>query len=593
MKWKKSKSTYIIYVIYGISFLLLLLYPLRHVRLGVDLWDGGYNYANFAYDDLKYMDSMWYFATWTANALGSLMMRLPWGGTMLGMNIYTGLLVSMITMAACIFCIRRLQMPAWLVFVGELLAVSLCWAPSAVLYNYLTYGLLLAGTLFLYQGLTTEKKRYLFLAGIVLGMNVGVRFSNLVQTGLILAVWYYAYISKKKFPEVLQETFLCILGYVGAFGLFLVNLSLRYGFSNYVQGIKRLFAMTEHATDYSAVSMLLGFGKAYLEDTSTYWLKRFALAGMICFAICLLLPKGWTRMKQILTVFITVGFMAWIVKKGYCTRDYTTYNSIYYPGIMLLLMAIALSLLQLFRKETDRKEKLLALLVPLTLYLTSLGGNNAIYSSMNNLFLVMPCFLWMAYEFLREKTPIVYFPFKTFLAAGILLLFIQGMCFGNTFVYEKATGARDVSTEITQIPVLQGMHTGAENAGSLEELYGYLKGNNLLDRECILFGDIPGLAYYMEMKPAINIWSDLRSYSPDTMQADLEKLKEKIRRTEEYPIIIMHQKYAGFCSRGDVSFFPEEETTGQKLVELCAFMQEYGYQCSEEDNGEFVVFLRK
>lgn len=586
----KSKSTYIIYVIF---FALLFLYPLRHVALGVDLMDGGYNYANFAFHDLKYMDSMWYFATWTANAFGSLLMRLPLGETMLGMNIYTGLVVSVIATGAYVFCVRRLKMPAWLVFVGELLAISLCWAPSAVLYNYLTYGLFLAATMLLYQGLTLQKGRYLVLAGAVLGMNVGVRFSNLVQVGLILAVWYYAFVCKKKFPEILQETFLCILGYAGSLGLFLATMSVRYGFGNYVEGIRRLFAMTEHATDYSALSMLLGFGKAYTENTSTYWLKRFGLAGAICLALCLLLPRGWTRAKQVLTSVITAAFMLWIVTKRYCTADYATYGSVYYPAIIVLLMAIALSLFQMLRKDTDKDEKLQAVLIPLTLYLTSLGGNNAIYSSMNNLFLVMPCFFWMALRFLKEKKHIVYFPFKTFLVAGILLLLVQGVGFGKEFVYEKATGARDVSVGITEIPVLQGMHTGAQQAENLEKLYHYLEEKALLDSECILFGDIPGIAYFMELEPAINIWSDLRSYSPDTMSADLEKLREKILTTGEYPVVMIHQKYADYYIKSDAEAFPKEKTTGQKLTELYSFLQEQKYQYAEADTGEFVVFVRE
>ena len=589
MKLKKSKTTYL----YIISFVLIFLYPLRHVHLGVDLWDGGYNYANFVYNDLKYMDSMWYFATWTANTFGNFLTRLPWADTMLGMNVYTGLLVSVMAVASYLFCVRRLHMPAWLVFVGEILAIALCWAPTAILYNYLTYGLFLAGTLFLYQGLTTGKNRYLVLAGAALGLNVGVRFSNLVQVGLILAVWYYAFICKKKFSKVLQETGFCILGYVGAFGLFLTMISVRYGLGNYVEGVKRLFAMTEHATDYSSTSMLLGMVKAYTEDTSTYWMKRFALAGAICLAICFLLPKGWGRVKQILTGAITVAFMAWILKSGYCTGDYATYNSIYYPCIMILLMAVALSLLQIFGKNVDKNEKLQAVLVPLIIYLTSLGGNNAIYSSMNNLFFVLPCFLWMVYRFIKEKEHILYFPFKTFLVASVLLLLVQGILFGNGFVYERATGARDLSAEITEVPILKGMHTSAEKAKELEDLYSYLKENDLLGRECILYGDIPGISYYMELPPAINIWSDLRSYGRETMLTDLEKIAAEIQESGEYPIVIFNSKYTGYYSMGDEQYLPEEATARQKMIDVCYFLDQQGYSHTASYASEnYVIFLK-
>ena len=188
IKRKRSRS-----LLQAICLGFLLLYPLRHIHLGVDLWDGGYNYANFQYAGLEHMDSMWYFATWIANGFGNVLTKLPWGDTMAGMNVYTSLVVGVTAAGAYLFCVRKLCMPVWVAFVGEVLALSLCWAPSAVLYNYLTYGFLLAGILCLYQGLMQGKNRYLILAGVMLGLNVGVRFSNLVQMGLILVVWYDAF----------------------------------------------------------------------------------------------------------------------------------------------------------------------------------------------------------------------------------------------------------------------------------------------------------------------------------------------------------------------------------------------------------------
>ena len=175
---------------------------------------------------------------------------------------------------------------------------------------------------------------------------------------------------------------------------------------------------------------------------------------------------------------------------------------------------------------------------------------------------------------------------------SILVLLVQGMLFGNGFVYEGATGARDLSGEITQIPVLKGMHTNAETAEELEALYNYLEENDLLERECILYGDIPGIAYFMELKPAINIWSDLRSYGIQTMLADLEQVENKIQAGEEYPLVIINKKYEGYCSMGDESCLPEEETARQKLIDLCGFMYEQGYQNTPQFvNGSFVVYM--
>ena len=49
---------------------ILLLYPLRHVCIGLDLRDTGYNYANFLYMGLDDMDPMWMLSTYLANVWG-------------------------------------------------------------------------------------------------------------------------------------------------------------------------------------------------------------------------------------------------------------------------------------------------------------------------------------------------------------------------------------------------------------------------------------------------------------------------------------------------------------------------------------------
>ena len=340
MELKKKVSPYL----YTASIILIFVYPLRHICRGVDVWDGGYNYANAFYCDLNSMDSMWYFATWIANKVGSLFAGLPGGETMLGMNIYTGILIGGIGVLAYVFCTRQMKMPAWLAFAGELVALSLCWVPSSALYNYLTYALLLVGVVFLYRGVVMESPLNLLLAGIALGCNVGVRFSNLVQASLILVVWYYGFLKKKKLRDVVRQTGWCMLGYCAAYGLFLVLISVRYGIGTYTEAIMQLFAMTDTATDYSAWSMLEGMIGAYIAPESTYWLKRIGLVGICTVIICVAFPKKWIRLKQILTVILLTGLGWYLLKNGYCTLNYKNYDSVYNHCVVFFLMIIVLSI---------------------------------------------------------------------------------------------------------------------------------------------------------------------------------------------------------------------------------------------------------
>lgn len=560
--------------------LILLIYPLRHVRYGIDLWDGGYNYANFTYSGLNYMDSMWYFATWLANAAGSLFTRLPFGHTYLGMNIYTGLVVSLMAAGAFLFSVKQLKLPAWLAFAGEIIALSLCWAPAAMLYSYLTYAFLLVGTVLLYQGILNDRKGYLIAAGVALGLNVGNRFSNLVQTGLILAVWIYGILDRKKISRVLRQTGYCVLGYVSVLAAFLGLMSLRYGLRNYIEGILRLFRMTKNAEDYTPGRMLLGMVWAYYD--CTYFLKRFALALACALLLCVVLPKGWTIVKKAAAVVIAAILCIWLADNLFFTRDFAAYNSVYYPCVTVLTMTLGLSFYTIVDKKAPKSDRLLGILLILTILITSLGGNNAIYSSINNLFLVLPGFLWLIWQFCRTKKQICFFPFKCILAVSLLFLAVQGIQFGRGFIYEEAGGGRNLTARVKNVPVLEGMITGPEKAKALTELYAYLQEQGLGEKKCILYGQLPGIAYAMEMAPVMNVWSDLRSYDYEVMRRDLERVGDR-------PVMILSAACAQYVTDGEGSGLFWDITAERKMELLCSYIEEKEYQMTFR-NEKFAVF---
>ena len=575
--------------LYFLSVVLILLYPLRRTGMGVDLWDGGYNYANFTYSGPEHMDSMWYFATWISNLYGSFLTRLPFGDTMLGMNLYTSLTVGAIAAAAYVFCTKRLMIPAWAAFAAELTAVSLCWAPSAMLYHYLTYGCFLAATLLLYQGLTKDRMWFLALAGVVLGLSVGVRFPNLVHAGLILAVWYYAFLHRKKAARVLRETGVCIAGYAGGLCLFLLPVTILYGLDDYIRGIMRLFAMTETADDYAAGEMLTGLAQVFSSPETTYWLKRFAILLAVNLGVCLLPPKKPECAKKAVVGAVTFLFFCLIVKRGFCTGDFALYASIYMPCVFVVGIMIMLSLFLLADRRTDPERKFPAMLVLLTSLLAGLGSNNNIFNNINNLFFVLPCFFWLLVRFLRERRQILFFPFQAAAVALILLLAVQALPFGVKFVYEEASGARDMSARITEIPVLSGMHTGKQRAGQLQGLYDYLREAGLADRECVLYGNIPGIAYYMELEPAVNVWGDLRSYSYDTMREDLDRLAGRCESGEELPLVILSHTWALYLERPEDAADYWDQTAVGKLELVRVFMESFPYK-RVFDNDAFTVY---
>lgn len=635
----------------------LFWYPLRHINWGVDFWDTGYNYANFTYMGLEHMDSMWLFSTYLANAAGHLLTMLPGANGLAGMNLYTGCTVSALAIAGYYFCTRKLGISRGIAFVGEFVAISLCWCPTALLYNYLTYILFLGCVILLYLGLTEDRMWFLFAAGVCLGSNVLVRFSNLPEAAMIVAVWAWDVMPASNEPsrcvsiylgnatrgkdkvrsvlpqvvgKMVRHTLWCLGGYLAALVVWFGYIQIRYGMDAYVAGIGRLFAMTDNATDYKASSMLMGLVGAYVENL--YWVVRIGviiLAGMIGWAISKSVkrwsegkPRGWRKvfavagllgkkrilgmsLGQMLWCGVAVLMLVWLYLRGFCSLEFYTYGSILRPGILFLMLTMLIGAVRIFHPASPKEEKLISGMVILVVLLTSIGSNNGVYPSLNNLFVAGPYTLWQCWRFVRyvkDWRLVSSFPSKAVVAAFLAMFLFQSTVFGFCFVFAEATGARDITTVIENNEVLQGIKMSPERAQWMSELSAYVDENQLQGREVILFGQIPAMSYYLQMPSAFNPWSDLRSYSYETMESDLDKLAAEIETGGECPVILMDREYVrqyeAYLQGGEDLL--REQGVGEKRIEwivntkdkymlVWAFAEAYNYDLTFE-NEKFLLY---
>lgn len=585
---------------------VLFLYPLRHIWIGLDLWDTGYNYANFQYMGLEHMDSMWLFSTYLSTAVGHLISFLPGAGTLLGMNFYTGLFISLLSEMGYFFCTKKLKMPGVIAFLGEWIAISLCWCPTALLYNYLTYVLFLAAMLLLYLGLTEEKKGYLAAAGICLGNNVLVRFSNLPEAAMIVTVWGYDLLlvrGKDSFKRTLKHTGLCLAGYVAALAGWLFCLGLKYGFAAYFEGISGLFAMTEQATDYKADSMIKGLILVYSENL--YWVVRIGVilaAGLLLFALAGKM-QGYLQKKNpgkenagISFIWVARGgcvalgvtCLVWLYARNFASFFFYSYDSMLRPGVLFLILLYLVALVRILKPSVSREEKLFSAIVLLSVFLTAIGSNNGVYPSLNNLFLGAPYLLWELWNFMKNTGErkiagilVSAFPVKVVLMAFGLLCLVQFSGFGAHFVFAEATGVQNPSATVENNSVLKHIRMSPEKAETLTELTEYIQANELSGTEVILYGNVPALSFYLQMPSAFNPWSDLRSYRGEKLERELLEITENADAGGKLPLVILGNKYVS-----------EKEEAGmdKKWGLLREFLGENDYEPCYEDT--LVTVLR-
>ena len=246
---------------------LLFLWPLWGAGSGVDVTDAGFSLGNYEF----LQEGMWFYATFLANQAGRLLMALPGGGGLLAMNLKAALLLS----AAALFSYYTLKrlMPGWMVFLGEWIAVSVFWCPAVILYNSLSYVLLALACLCLFRAVNRVPHggKWYLAAGVLLGLNLFVRFSNALQVLLILAVWMEERLSDRRLSRAVEDTAMCLAGYILGAGSVLVWIVLGCGIDDYIAGICELFSM---GGDYTLSEMLTVTLEAY--GTAMMWMAFMA-----------------------------------------------------------------------------------------------------------------------------------------------------------------------------------------------------------------------------------------------------------------------------------------------------------------------------
>lgn len=497
---------------------VLLFYTLRLSNQGADLTDTTYSLGN--YMNFSSMTGSWKYATYFANLIGAGLMQLA-QGKMLYMNMLCNLLVAGIAIGIY-FAWQRYFSKKVLLF-GELLALSLCWCPAVILYNYITYLLLAMGLLLLFAGLENGKKKYLFFAGLLLGCNVFVRISNLTQMIFILLV-VQEYLWNKK-SGLWKMLGLCILGYAVGIGAGLGLLVLLEGSEGYLRMLDwlwKMFSGQESAGGYSMGEMLLSIFQNYLGNLK--WVGGMLLGAFLGILGFRLFPGRWLRVKKIGYMLGVLLLFLFYYRRGMFSFRYYELGSIYCLAVLLIFLTYGTAIYSMVGKNTPRWQKRMGFMNLLLLLILPLGSNNHVYAVMNGLFIALPLTVAQTALFLKKKElPQWTLPCKLMLGAFVLILCQQLVAFHSYYVFRDGTFAQPRDTKLTTNGTMAGMVTSASHSEALGELEQYMTERAKPDEELILFGNLPGISYYLNRPVALSTaWPDLESYSADLFVQELE-----------------------------------------------------------------------
>ena len=551
---------------------ILFFYPFLTVNQGVDVSDSTYSFSNFLF--FERMEGMWVVSTYISNVVGWILTKLPFGTTLLGMKVYATLLVSAtVLLVYFMFC---KWMPAWIVFMGEMIAVGFCWIPAGILYNYLTYFLFTLGAVLLYQGLVEEKDRFLIFAGIVLGINVFVRIPNLTQMALIVGLWYYLESKHRKITVIMEKTAKCLIGYLIGIAIPFICVICQFGIAGITDMIQGLAGVGGTDDSYSIWSMVLSVIDAYRRTSKWVFLIIIGIAmGMAMFFCFRGKLEQWKKIAYMAGMAILLRFL-W-GRGMFSFRYYEDYTSMYEWGMIGLYLIWIAAVYMLVSNKNTLEEKLWAVMVMVITVVTPLGSNNYTFQNLNNLFLTAPFAFYTYVKIFRRKAgkgmiSQITFPWKAMLAMLGVMIFIQSIGFHSQFSFRDGMDGTKREYTFKSPKVLAGMQTTEKNGEAIQGLLQYIGEKEMDGREVVLYGDCPGLSYILNMPFAIGTaWPDLASYPYDTFVQDLEKL-------ESVPVVIIRNVGTG------------GEQSEQKKEYLSAFLNRNEY-INVYNNGTYGVYV--
>ena len=619
--------------------IILFLWPLVNCAGGIEISDSTYSLAN---DLFLKPDYMWYFATFLAGRAGTLMMRLPGGAGILAMNIKSGLLVSL--MAAGVYLALKRRIPAPLLFAAEWTAVSVFWSPYVSLYNTLSYALLTFSCILLLkamEGRETGKKELslYFAAGVLLGLNVFVRVSNITQAALIAAVVWNAYLEKENARAVRSRIAACVGGFAAGAGACFLYISVRHGAGAWPAAVFSLFGITESAEDYSAGGMLDATLSAY--RTSLKWFALMAVpaaAGSLVYAFGQR-KKLWEKKAPgtAFGIFYAAGILVLIrffYGRGMFTVNYRDYWCMFQWAMLGIILTILLSVLDLLGvlprdKEESVYARTCAALVIILILILPLGSNNYTFPVLLAFAVILPYTLWglnaAAKAGKRELLPMT-----CMAAAVMLMLLVQGTVFHVQYAFRDGTDGTKRTAYIEHAvqaeggisSLTEGVKTTPANAAVLGELIRYMEDSGLCagsegairdillqaddsesSRKLISYGTAPGLSYLLLMEPALpTAWPDLDSYPYEEFERALAAAGEGAGK-EALPVIILHADGTDDLDRlmGRLPEKTQGESegggdpagsippSGKKAALLGRFIEDNGYSISYE-NEAFRVY---
>lgn len=515
------------------SFLLILTWQFLLLFQGVDLADTGFHLSAFTFFFEDPYSIQYSMSFWLSGLTGHFWMEIWPSGGLFWARIGWVFVISLSLMIYFTLLKPELGVQKTLVGLGITTIFILQGGPECLnydMFSILGYGLTV---LLLYKGLCCNKYFHLFLSGLILGITVFFKLTNLSGLLLFLLLPISSYYKKEKFIKLVKNSAIFISGFIIGLSFILLLIKTTGQLDLFLDNLAFISNMTKDGTAShgfipllkSYLSGYLNAGVLFLGAATAIWFCGRFLTGLfkhpsnkytwalyiIIAGVCVVLMLIFERVFWSKIRYFFIGLM--VFAAIYNSLD----KSSSYKTKLLLLTGLLLLLIAPLGSDSGLEKSVFGMWILGPVVLTNLDINR--YFRKTNIF-----FSKLQVKLLQKSLAIIVF------TASVLL------AWQNTYF---DTGSRLQKSHSIDHPKMKYVFTSKERANSINELIkeGFIK---IKDEEYLLsFIEMPMLNYLSNKKPYLSTsWPKLY-YNPKAFEM---KLDEALKRRNKLPAIIRQKQ---------------------------------------------------
>lgn len=497
-------------------FSMLFMVALAYCFHGLDLTDRGWVLSGYQqiFAHPESVESMFYM--YDTLLIGGVWEKLFGQLGYIGFNILS--VLFLLSSFAIMYTLLRKYLNRWILFLGFMyLTIGQI---SVFSYNIASLFFAMLSIYFIYQALMKTSMTCMYIAGIVLGMSLFVRFPNLALTGFILVLIVY-YGETKNITETLKLFIIAIGGYITGI---VANVMLLFTLNHAEPMLSMLDITSSMLSSSDSTHSMPGMLTLYM---SLYWKMLKYMYPIVFFPCIMYIIDRWeisNKVKNALLILCGGAFCLFLV-------NFFSKGSIAMHGFCCL----AYMLVFLKRNTYDKYMLYLASLSFLMMWLMPMGSDGGIGSVRESVLFALVFTLGIFWNEIQNVDA------KWGQAIRIVMMCTMCIVLINSVRKSLSNSYRDPGSKFQKTAMVKQSYrrttfTNPDKAEALDELLSHVKPLLIGQTELIAYPSIPGIHYLANTTSYINVpWIGI--VNDAVFDMEFEKAKQK----DMLPVILINK----------------------------------------------------